>query len=53
MVNLLEKTTIEADLKQIRVPSHSSYEGIHTDNNLYSCDCDTFGGGEPPCDCNR
>ncbi|MEK6875442.1 MAG: hypothetical protein AABX30_02055 [Nanoarchaeota archaeon] len=19
----------------------------------YSCDCDGFGGGDPPCDCNK
>ena len=54
MVKTLEvKTSNPLNLKKIGskrnyLPLGSDYQESH-----YPCDCDTFGGGDAPCDCNR
>jgi len=58
MVNLVEISASEepVDLKRIkdRTMRYERY-GDRVDKNetLYCCDCDGFGGGDPPCDCNK
>jgi len=54
MVELLETTVIEkGNLNQIKASNPRFYEQITQSEKSYACDCDSFGGGDPPCDCNR
>lgn len=53
MVETLEVKTMEfVNLKKLdkdnyKVSEEKDYKKV------YACDCDSFGGGDPPCDCNR
>jgi len=56
MVKTLEVQTSEfVDLKKFREDIKKYNDPVDKDysNKTYMCDCDSFGGGDPPCDCNR
>lgn len=50
MVKILEiKTSEFVDLKKIREYKPAVEKDRQYQNIVYMCDCDTFGGGDPPC----
>ncbi|MCK4647499.1 hypothetical protein KAT24_01050 [Candidatus Pacearchaeota archaeon] len=57
MVKTLEVQTSEfVDLKKFREDIkkyNDSIDDRNYSNETYMCDCDSFGGGDAPCDCNR
>ena len=53
MVNSLEVKANEfVDLRKL---VKDNYKVLSQDNygKTYACDCDSFDGGDAPCDCNR
>lgn len=56
MVKTLEiKTSEFVNLKKIKEDrrEYASVDGRDYHEKVYMCDCDTFGGENPPCDCNK
>ena len=56
MVKRLEELSSRKPLNLKELKQTTTYEAQpYADKGArkYSCDCDQWGGGDPPCDCNK
>ena len=52
MVKRLEEISEKYKMKSLKDQKPKEHD-LGKLASSYGCDCDSFGGGDPPCDCNR